>query len=126
MDSNTALVLGALITAVPTTITALGIYRQNTKTDAVSEQLAKASIDNLARTQVGNDGIAAIKHEVTPNNGLTNGETIDAIRTTQILAVSPELRTPEQTEHMTSMADNNPVAAVETLQATILKEAKEE
>lgn len=68
---------------------------------------------NRAVKEVKKD-VQAVKDEVTPNNGLTNGETGDAILTKLIQAEdrqTAEPRSERDAEHMEAMADADPELA---------------
>ncbi|MDP9192312.1 MAG: hypothetical protein M3P06_11495 [Acidobacteriota bacterium] len=104
MSGEQLLGIAAIIGAVASPFSLYMIAR-------LSHQLAQASNANLAAT-------ARVKAEVTPNNGLTNGETVDATLTKLIQMEPRDERSARDDEHMEAMSDIDPALAK--------KEAEEE
>lgn len=72
----------------------------------LSAQVKHASADNLEAT-------AGVKREVTPNNGLTNGETVDALLTAVIQKKPEAARSEREDEHMEVMTENAEQGGIE-------------
>ena len=94
----------ALITAAPTTLMVYFGWRNGRDINRGRGEV------RYAATAV-HEEVKAVHAEVKPNNGLTAGETVDAILTKQI-QLEPKIdRSLADASHMASMAANDPAIA---------------
>lgn len=97
MNGEQLLGIAAIVSALAGPVSLYMIAR-------LSHQLSRASDANLAATD-------AVMAEVTPNNGLTNGETVDASLTKLIQLEERSDRSERDIEHMEAMAERDPELA---------------